>query len=131
MKVRADPARRLHAPDKLGLERDFFPALDLDLREDRVMLRAVADDDLVLAGRKRLAEPPVVTVIGVIDRVLAAVGTEERIGRAVLADELHLAGDRASVLILNGRDDVSGAFEFGEIGRRRRAIDRKLRDAVA
>ena len=53
-----------------------MPAHDVDLREDGVVLRPVADDHVVRAGLELAAEAAVVAVVDVLDRVLAAVGAE-------------------------------------------------------
>ena len=94
VEVGADPAVGLHRADQLRLDERLFAARQVDLGEDGVVLRPVADDHVVGAGLELAAEAAVVAVVNVLDRVLAAVGAEVGARRAVLADELHLARNR-------------------------------------
>ena len=116
VKVAADPAVGLHGADQLCLQADFLALHHVDLREDGVVLRAVADDDVVGAGVQLAAEAAVVTVNQVLDRVLAAIRAEVGAPGFAPPDELHLAGDRPPLFVADPGDDRPG---LGQLDRER------------
>ena len=65
MKVGADPTRRVDNSLELCGNLGFLARFDDDFLEDRVVLRAVADHDLIVAWPNLLAELAVVTVVQV------------------------------------------------------------------
>ena len=93
--------------------------------EHGVKFRPMADDHVVRTWLQVAPEAAVVAVVHVLHGVLAAVRAEVGAGRAVAADELHLAGDRPALLVGDPGHDGRGLGQLDRerLGDRRRASE--------
>src|SRR5262249_2824728 len=108
----------LHRTHQFRLKNRLLAADGVDRGEDRIMLRTITDDHVIGPGLQVATKPAVVTVVNVLDRMLAAVGSKVGAGRAPLADELNLPRSRAPLLVRDSRHPNGRIGHLDREGRR-------------